>query len=737
MKKIVYIFIMVLALAWNASAQETGYYNNTDGLSGDELKSALNDIIQDHIVYDYYSSKTAFKTSDADPDNPDNIILVYTGRSNVNNDYGTGGDYVNREHVWAKSHGGFGTESTAGSDYHNLKPADASVNVSRSNKDFDNGGTQHEEATGCYTDSDSWEPRDEVKGDIARIIFYMATRYEGENGEPDLQVVDQVSTYPNAQHGKLSTLLEWNQMDAPDDFERNRNNVIFSWQQNRNPFIDNPDFADLIWNNASADGVNINEITIAEEINDENPTNISANITASSGNISSAIIKWGTTYSDLNQQVSLSQSGDNFSGQIPVQTEGTTIYYAIEATNGTDTDMSIVYTFYVAPTFNGELVTIYDIQGQTDLSPMADQIQDATGTQELGYGEVSTSGVVTGTYGDKYFIQDGYGEWNGVLVYDNGRNPSVGDSVIITGIVKEYYEVTEITEISGYYHIQANKPLPQPIIINSGDAEEKYEGCLIRVEDAQCTSSPNTYAMWQINDGSGSLYVHNTSVYTFNPSVSSIYTVTGPLNYDFEEFKIELRTEADVLTSEDTEAPTIQSLEATDETTIVIYFDEYVDETTSENFRNYSLDNDVEVEEAIRHILTYNKITLTVSPLTAGTTYTLTIDGVKDLTGNVTDNLTYTFGYLTGIEEYVAEDSFKIYPNPVNQSLFVELNATQDTKATLTILSGEGRNVYESNVEIIQGANTILIPANHLNTGIYMLKLTLDEGVIVRKFMKH
>ncbi|MCK5838429.1 MAG: endonuclease, partial [Bacteroidales bacterium] len=226
-------------------AQPTGYYNGTEGEDGAELKSTLHQIIDQHTVFSYYSTKSALKFADADPDNSSNVILVYTGRSQANDDYGSGGNYINREHVWAKSHGNFDEVYPMYSDVHNLKPCDASVNQDKGNKDFDNGGTQHTEATGCYYTAYTWEARDEVKGDIARIIFYMSVRYEGDNGEIDLEVVDAINTYPYPEHGKLSTLLEWNLQDPPDEFEMNRNNAIYSWQKNRNPFIDNPEFAQL------------------------------------------------------------------------------------------------------------------------------------------------------------------------------------------------------------------------------------------------------------------------------------------------------------------------------------------------------------------------------------------------------------------------------------------------------------------------------------------------------------
>ncbi len=107
------------------------------------------------------------------------MILVYTDRSQANNDYVTGNNQINREHVWTKSHGNFTDLSPMYGDVHNLKPADKSVNTNKSNKNFDNSGMQHPEATGCYYTELTWEALDEVKADIARVIFYMDARYEG------------------------------------------------------------------------------------------------------------------------------------------------------------------------------------------------------------------------------------------------------------------------------------------------------------------------------------------------------------------------------------------------------------------------------------------------------------------------------------------------------------------------------------------------------------------------------
>lgn len=243
----------------------SGYYNNAENTTGAQLKTALNSIIQGHTVYPYSASSTdvwdILRDTDEDPNNSNNVLLLYTGRSQnkyyvdagSNFDYsqfddgnGTYGNSWNREHVWAKSHGFPDEEDHAYTDVHHLRPTDRSVNSSRGNKDFDNGGSPHNEATLCKTDTDSWEPRDAVKGDIARMMLYMVVRYENTS-EYDLELVDYTGTNSEPIFGKLSTLLAWHSADPVDDFERNRNEVIYGYQGNRNPFIDYPNLAEHIW----------------------------------------------------------------------------------------------------------------------------------------------------------------------------------------------------------------------------------------------------------------------------------------------------------------------------------------------------------------------------------------------------------------------------------------------------------------------------------------------------------
>ncbi|MEY9869749.1 endonuclease I [Peribacillus sp. B2I2] len=224
------------------------YYESASGKSGASLKSSLHEIIDDHTEISYTNVWDALRKTDEDPNNANNVILLYTGRSQGKTINGSGVNDWNREHVWAKSHGDFGTTLGPGTDLHHLRPTDASVNSTRNNLDFDNGGSEHTEAKGNYYDSDSWEPRDSVKGDVARMLFYMAVRYEGDSGEVNLELNNQVNNGTAPYHGKLAVLLEWNEQDPVDAFERNRNEVIYNeYQHNRNPFIDHPEWASAIW----------------------------------------------------------------------------------------------------------------------------------------------------------------------------------------------------------------------------------------------------------------------------------------------------------------------------------------------------------------------------------------------------------------------------------------------------------------------------------------------------------
>lgn len=728
MQKATLIILMLGFWLAQSYAQPTGYYNGTEGLSGDELKTALHEVIDDHLQFSYFAAKTIFKFSDVDPDNPNNVILVYTGRSEPNNNYGTGGNFINREHVWAKSHGSFADIPPMYNDVHNLKPADASVNSSRGYKDFDNGGEQHPEATECYYTTYTWEARDAVKGDIARIIFYMDTRYEGGNGESNLTVVDEVNTFPLPEHGKLSTLLEWNAMDPPDEFERNRNNVIFSWQKNRNPFIDNPEYADLIWGGQQVSPISFSNLENSPNLPVENETvNINTIVTSSAGAISNVELKWGLDYENLTNVISMTDIGNNgFTAEIPGQNGTTTVYYQIEAGDGTNNASSVIYNYYVAPVFSGQITTIYDIQGQTNSSPYDSLI-------------VNTTGVVTANFGDNYFIQDGYGEWNGLFIYDPGRNPSIGDSVVLTGLIIEYWGLTELKEISTYYHISSNNDLPEPAVIGTNEGSEPYESVLVKVSNAVCTDDDYfaNFHMWKVNDGSGDMLVHNTSIYEYQPDLNVAYDITGPLNFDFSEWKIELRVESDVMLAIDLIPPVVSEVITSNDTVVKVTFNEDVDEVSAETIENYAINEGVEILNVRRHSLNYAIVYLDVTAMPTNQ-YVVSISNVKDIAGNtmVSDEIGFEH-QASGINDLFRSTEVSVFPNPATDNFTLHISSLSglEEKLKVSVSNLAGQIIIEDNFDVNAGENSFTLNTTSLNQGMYIIKLSSDGKSTMQKLL--
>jgi endonuclease I len=267
-------FIGALALATGAlfgaaglAAQEPDYrppatyYTAAAGLTGAELKSALNERIRGHAVQSYANVAAAIPTLDAVPDQPGFIYLIYA-QTPIH--YGGSWD---REHVWPQSYG-TGTHSSrpgytgvpAYSDFHHLFPCNPSTNNSRSNYAFDwlpNGvpaaGSPESKVDGSRQ---RFEPWDGDKGRIARAMFYMDVRYDGRDAQTgDLNLAD-VTSLNTLTMGYLTPLLQWHRMYPPDTREQRRNHLIYNgfqqgssflFQGNRNPFIDYPDLVDAVY----------------------------------------------------------------------------------------------------------------------------------------------------------------------------------------------------------------------------------------------------------------------------------------------------------------------------------------------------------------------------------------------------------------------------------------------------------------------------------------------------------
>ncbi len=704
-------------------AQPLSYYESIQNLNGTALKAALHEVINEHQEFQYSTVKQILRDSDEDPANDDNIILFYTGWSIPKANFASSIDsldYWNREHVWAKSHGDFGTDPGAGTDAHALRPVDNSVNNARSYKDFDEGGNEYYDngiPTGCYSTTSTWEPRDEVKGDVARTILYMDVRYEGTNGELDLTAVDQINTFPLPQHGKLSTLLQWHQQDPPDAFERRRNDVIHRWQKNRNPFIDYPELVDLIWNNATVNPIQFNPAQLnPTEPQPLDPVMVTADIIPSSGLIQSADLYWGTSYYDMSQVIPMVSVGSSWQAEIPGQDANERVYMMIVASNGTDTNYYRAWYDVANYPFSGTITPIQQVQGQAASSPMVGQ-------------NVSVAGIVTGAFGADFFLQEGDGPWSGVYVYNSGYFPNMGDSLIVTGEVIEYYGKTEITSVSDVFFISSNNPLPDPVILQTGATEdEQWESVFVKVINAQCVRD-TAFGMWIVNDGTGDALIHNSAIYSYPYVIGEYYDIMGVLNYDFDQFKIELRGPDDVEAGTDEEPPFILNVEPLSANLIYVYFNEDLEAASSSTLANYAIDNGVVITSAAQHAFDKKRVILGVENLNGGD-YTLTVQNLSDLSGNMLTEGSFSFSYLNASE--VDELPARIYPNPGNGLFQIDLSSVPGI-VQIQLYNAQGQLVY-SRVANGQELHSMDIQAE--SAGVYFLRLEQSEGLFQRVLVK-
>ncbi len=280
--------LTVVSLASSpATAQiPPGYYGSVDASTSSSLRTTLHPVIDDHMRFPYSSGGTdtwdILELAQEDPNNSSNILDVYRNASYTK--VGGGNSNYNREHTWPN---GYGFPDDGGSNYpytdcHQLFLCDEGYNNTRGSRPFDNAPTGGELTTffndgqgggsGVYPGQSNWttsagtlgrwETWSGRRGDVARALLYLDIRYEGglHNGtganEPDLILTDNLGLIAGSQTGNnesvaymglLSVLLQWHAEDPVDDFERDRHEVVYTFQGNRNPFIDHPEWVDCLY----------------------------------------------------------------------------------------------------------------------------------------------------------------------------------------------------------------------------------------------------------------------------------------------------------------------------------------------------------------------------------------------------------------------------------------------------------------------------------------------------------
>ncbi len=269
-------------------AQPEAYYETVDTSSPQAMRASLHEIIDDHQRFPYTSFDTdtwdILELADENQENENQIITVYS-----NTDFykqGGGNDFYNREHTWPKSYGfpdNDGELNYPYTDMHALFLSDVDYNFARSNHPYgmcdescfeyatdpnngrggEGGGYPGDSnwQTGLYTDG-KWEVWSGRRGDVARALMYLDVRYEGGKhgitgaSEPDLILTDELqlidssrtgNNEPVAYMGMLSVLLDWHRQDPVDAVEIQHHETVASFQGNRNPFIDHPEWVSCVF----------------------------------------------------------------------------------------------------------------------------------------------------------------------------------------------------------------------------------------------------------------------------------------------------------------------------------------------------------------------------------------------------------------------------------------------------------------------------------------------------------
>ncbi|EJL61332.1 endonuclease [Flavobacterium sp. CF136] len=427
--------LLILALLFSvfSFAQiPSGYYNTATG-TGYTLKTQLYNIIKGHTDNGYAGLYTTYQTSDVDNfyENDGTVLDMYsenpsgtdpynysTGSTQRCGSYSVEGDCYNREHIIPQSV--FNEQSPMVADAHFITPTDGKVNGMRSNYPHgtvssatytsQNGGKLGSSSVSGYSGT-VFEPINAFKGDIARMYFYFATRYENTVAGYSYAMFDGSSNkvFTTA---FLNLLLAWNAQDPVSAREIARNNAIYARQNNRNPFIDHPEYVNQIWGGTSSTDTTAPTAPTSLASTSKTATSISLSWTASTDNVgvtgydvyANSVLK--TTVTGLTATITGLTASTSYSIYVKAKdaagnasASSSTIAVTTNSSGGTATDL--LFSEYIEGSSNNKALEIANNTGSS-VSMSIYTIKKQTN----GAGSWSTGLTLSGTLssGSKYVI---------------------------------------------------------------------------------------------------------------------------------------------------------------------------------------------------------------------------------------------------------------------------------------------------------------------------------------------
>ena len=538
-----------------------GYYNGTAELSGEALKTILHQISRGHTVRSYSEFRDVILPDlDEDPENTDNIILFYKNNSIPKQSFASNNepDFWNREHTWPSSHGFSDNSDTAYTDVHNLRPSDATVNSSKSNKDFEDieNSVENEEgeAPDTYTNADFFEPRDAIKGDVARILFYMDMRYESER--LDLELVSRETFTGDPEMGVLNTLIQWHENDPVDQYEIDRHEKAYGYQNNRNPFVDHPEWVAEIWGSSTDPYMNVDQLNFSPDFGMvEAGTTFGQQYTLIGNNLTADV----TVSVESPFQVSV--NGETYANEVTLthdegeSTEEFTVYlqFAPSAEDGASYERTVTHTSSGA---NDVTIDVMGTEGSVEIITIAD-----ARAKELGE-VVYVTGVVIDEGNNSSNSRVIYDGTAGIVVrsFDAGNESSglsQGDSIVVSGGLSEYNSLLQIEESPIVITIVSQGiALPDPLELTIDEIGEEYESQLVTIKGVRFDRPGSAFqgggsaGNFIIEDNTGSLTLRIGS--SAHPLVGTtvpegLFDVTGFVGQFGSDYQISPRSASDLV----------------------------------------------------------------------------------------------------------------------------------------------------------------------------------------------
>ena len=432
------------AAVGNYSTDASTYYQNITAISGKPLAGQLHDLItsthKTYTTYDDngkngYQQETDRYYENGSPVNG-YIYEFYSGvkwPNGWNSNAGSTSGGYNREHVWcqSKSTGLWGTTG-GGADMHHIRPSETRLNSTRgndpfgeianreSNKTYAKFGNNATYALGGYVSSGTFEPLDNKKGDVARIVLYLYLHYNSYsvrslfdgyasingNGSSSYFATALLPltniTANNTEEDALKMLLRWNSSDPVDDIERRRNDKVATYQGNRNPFIDNSNYANLIWGDNTIDPsspvvnkVTINPLSLQLDLNNNKTASLEAIVDVSNGATN------GVNWISNNPNVA---SIDN-NGLVTAKSKGSCVIKAISTFDSSkygECNVNVIGSSSTSITANvikiyhpGDIITKDDITVKGDLGNDITNFEFANNNYQFTYDDAVEGGSTT------------------------------------------------------------------------------------------------------------------------------------------------------------------------------------------------------------------------------------------------------------------------------------------------------------------------------------------------------